>query len=192
MKSRSNAASWQARMEKLRQARLFGRFFAASRNRLREVAGRFGGCAPCGTSTLAPPGDAAFSCRGCKETGLTSFSSDLREGLYGVRELAPAVEGDDSGVKPPHSKGPRRPRSDGVVRRARRGSLTPPECPTVRSPAPSEPRVAVTRGLADTCRPRKRSEHAKHGVSMKEYDAHNKCEHQQPIESPARLEPISD
>jgi hypothetical protein len=133
MKSRSNAASWQARMEKLRQGRLFGRFFAASRKWLREVAGRFGVCAPCGTSTLAPPGDAAFSSRGCKETGLTSFSPDLREGHYGVRELAPAVEGDDSGGKPPHSKGPRRPRSGGVGRRARRGPLTPPECPTVRS-----------------------------------------------------------
>ena len=37
-----NAASWQARMEKLRQGRLVGRFFAASRKRLREVDGLLG------------------------------------------------------------------------------------------------------------------------------------------------------
>ena len=36
----SNAESWRARMEKLRSGRLFGRFFAASRERLREVAAR--------------------------------------------------------------------------------------------------------------------------------------------------------
>ena len=36
----SNAESWRARMDKLRSGRLFGRFFAASRERLREVAAR--------------------------------------------------------------------------------------------------------------------------------------------------------
>ena len=36
----SNAESWRARMEKLRSGRLFGRFFAASREKLREVAER--------------------------------------------------------------------------------------------------------------------------------------------------------
>jgi hypothetical protein len=34
----SSAESWQARLEKLRDGRLLGRFFAASRRRLREVA----------------------------------------------------------------------------------------------------------------------------------------------------------
>jgi hypothetical protein len=34
--------SWQLRLEKLRTGRLFGRFFAATRDRLREVAGRLG------------------------------------------------------------------------------------------------------------------------------------------------------
>jgi hypothetical protein len=38
----SRAESWQARMEKLRRGRLFGRFFAASREKLREVAGHLG------------------------------------------------------------------------------------------------------------------------------------------------------
>jgi hypothetical protein len=32
--------TWQARMEKLREGRLFGRFFATSRRRLREFADR--------------------------------------------------------------------------------------------------------------------------------------------------------
>jgi len=36
----SRAENWQARLEKLRKGRLFGRFFANSRERLREVAGR--------------------------------------------------------------------------------------------------------------------------------------------------------
>ena len=36
----STAESWRGRLEKLRPGRLFGRFFAASRERLREVAGR--------------------------------------------------------------------------------------------------------------------------------------------------------
>jgi hypothetical protein len=36
----SNAESWRARMDRLRSGRLFGRFFAASRERLREVAAR--------------------------------------------------------------------------------------------------------------------------------------------------------
>ena len=36
----SNAESWRARLDKLRSGRLFGRFFAASRERLREVAER--------------------------------------------------------------------------------------------------------------------------------------------------------
>jgi hypothetical protein len=36
----SNAESWRARLDKLRSGRLFGRFFAASRQRLREVAER--------------------------------------------------------------------------------------------------------------------------------------------------------
>ena len=36
----SSAESWQARLEKLRGGRLLGRFFAASRERLREVATR--------------------------------------------------------------------------------------------------------------------------------------------------------
>ncbi len=36
----SNAKRWQARLEKLKAGRLLGRFFAASRERLREVAAR--------------------------------------------------------------------------------------------------------------------------------------------------------
>jgi hypothetical protein len=48
----SRAESWRARMEKLRNGRLFGRFFAASRVRLQEVAdrlnvGRVGNLAGC-------------------------------------------------------------------------------------------------------------------------------------------------
>ncbi len=38
----SNAESWQARLLKLAGGRLLGRFFAASRERLRDVAGRLG------------------------------------------------------------------------------------------------------------------------------------------------------
>ncbi|MGO9464858.1 MAG: hypothetical protein ACLQVF_11995 [Isosphaeraceae bacterium] len=38
----SSAETWQARLEKLSKGSLFGRFFAASRQRLREVAGRLG------------------------------------------------------------------------------------------------------------------------------------------------------
>ena len=38
----SSADQWQARLEKLRQGRLLGRFFAASRQRLREVAEQLG------------------------------------------------------------------------------------------------------------------------------------------------------
>lgn len=38
----SNAKSWQLRQEKLRESPLFGRFFAASRARLAEVAQRLG------------------------------------------------------------------------------------------------------------------------------------------------------
>ena len=38
----SSAESWQARLEKLRGGRLLGRFFAASRERPREVATRLG------------------------------------------------------------------------------------------------------------------------------------------------------
>ena len=38
----SSAEHWQARLEKLRQGRLPGRYFAASRQRLREVAERLG------------------------------------------------------------------------------------------------------------------------------------------------------
>ena len=38
----SSAESWRARLEKLRSGRLLGRFFAASRERLREVAARLG------------------------------------------------------------------------------------------------------------------------------------------------------
>jgi hypothetical protein len=38
----SNAESWRVRLEKLRTGRLFGRFFAASRARLREVAAALG------------------------------------------------------------------------------------------------------------------------------------------------------
>ena len=38
----SSAETWQARLEKLRQGRLLGRFFAASRKRLREVAEHLG------------------------------------------------------------------------------------------------------------------------------------------------------
>jgi REP element-mobilizing transposase RayT len=38
----SRAENWQARMEKLRKGRLFGRFFAASREKLQEVAGHLG------------------------------------------------------------------------------------------------------------------------------------------------------
>ena len=36
----SSAESWQARLEKLRGGRLQGRFFVASRERLREAAAR--------------------------------------------------------------------------------------------------------------------------------------------------------
>ena len=38
----SNAEDWQARLRKLAAGRLLGRFFAASRARLREVAERLG------------------------------------------------------------------------------------------------------------------------------------------------------
>jgi hypothetical protein len=38
----STAESWQARLLKLSAGRLLGRFFAASRQRLREVAERLG------------------------------------------------------------------------------------------------------------------------------------------------------
>jgi len=38
----SNAEHWQARLQKLAAGRLLGRFFAASRARLREVAERLG------------------------------------------------------------------------------------------------------------------------------------------------------
>ncbi len=38
----TRAETWQARPEKLSQGRLLGRFFAASRKRLREVAQRLG------------------------------------------------------------------------------------------------------------------------------------------------------
>ena len=38
----SSAESWRARLEKLRGGRMLGRFFAASRERLREVAARLG------------------------------------------------------------------------------------------------------------------------------------------------------
>ncbi len=38
----SSAESWRARLEKLRGGRLLGRFFAAGRERLREVAARLG------------------------------------------------------------------------------------------------------------------------------------------------------
>jgi len=36
------AETWQARLQKLTKGRLLGRFFAASRKRLQEVAGRLG------------------------------------------------------------------------------------------------------------------------------------------------------
>jgi hypothetical protein len=38
----SSAQSWSSRLEKLRRGRLLGRFFAATRDRLREVATRLG------------------------------------------------------------------------------------------------------------------------------------------------------
>jgi hypothetical protein len=38
----SSADHWQARLEKLRQGRFLGRFFATSRKRLREVAEQLG------------------------------------------------------------------------------------------------------------------------------------------------------
>jgi hypothetical protein len=38
----TSAERWQARLEALRRGRLLGRFFAASRQRLREVAERLG------------------------------------------------------------------------------------------------------------------------------------------------------
>jgi hypothetical protein len=38
----SSAANWQARLEKLSTGRLLGRFFAATRERLREVEQRLG------------------------------------------------------------------------------------------------------------------------------------------------------
>ena len=37
-----SAQSWQIQIEKLRGDRLLGRFFAASRAKLREIAGRLG------------------------------------------------------------------------------------------------------------------------------------------------------
>jgi hypothetical protein len=39
---RTNGESWRIRLEKLRTGRLFGRFFAASRDRLKEMAGQQG------------------------------------------------------------------------------------------------------------------------------------------------------
>ena len=42
----SSAESWWARLEKLSRGRLLGRFFAASRDRLREVATRPGRASP--------------------------------------------------------------------------------------------------------------------------------------------------
>jgi len=39
---KSDAEAWQARLLKLSRGRLLGRFFAATRERLREVAGRLG------------------------------------------------------------------------------------------------------------------------------------------------------
>ena len=39
----SSAESWRARLEKLKSGRLLGRFFAASRERLRAVAAQPGG-----------------------------------------------------------------------------------------------------------------------------------------------------
>ena len=38
----STAEQWQARLEKLRQGRFLGRYFATTRDRLREVAQRLG------------------------------------------------------------------------------------------------------------------------------------------------------
>ena len=38
----SSAESWWARLEKLSRGRLLGRFFAASRDRLRQLAARLG------------------------------------------------------------------------------------------------------------------------------------------------------
>ena len=38
----TNAESWRARLAKLKTSPLLGRFFAASRQRLRELASRFG------------------------------------------------------------------------------------------------------------------------------------------------------
>jgi len=38
----SSADHWEARLDKLRQGRLLGRFFATSRKRFREVAERLG------------------------------------------------------------------------------------------------------------------------------------------------------
>jgi hypothetical protein len=38
----TTAESWQARLEKLKAGRLLGRFFAASRERLREAAAHLG------------------------------------------------------------------------------------------------------------------------------------------------------
>jgi hypothetical protein len=38
----TTAESWQARLEKLRRGHFFGRFFAATRQRLRDVADRLG------------------------------------------------------------------------------------------------------------------------------------------------------
>ena len=37
-----SADTWRVRLEKLNKSRLFGRFFAASRQRLRDVAGELG------------------------------------------------------------------------------------------------------------------------------------------------------
>ena len=38
----TTAETWQARLEKLSKARLMGRFFAATRQRLKDVAARLG------------------------------------------------------------------------------------------------------------------------------------------------------
>jgi hypothetical protein len=38
----SSAENWQVRLQKLRTGRLLGRFFAASRERLREVSASLG------------------------------------------------------------------------------------------------------------------------------------------------------
>jgi hypothetical protein len=70
----STADHWHARLEKLRQGRLLGRFFATSRARLRESRGRIGPSevtieegvpAPSPVSGIGPEVRRSDNCRKC-------------------------------------------------------------------------------------------------------------------------------